>query len=109
MRPNTALYEELPFSGSSDYAPEQILGTLAAVHADNPSLQDSHETIYTAIYAMPRGELSAGELGCLRFWHAKRRPRALGEEILGRTRIAPGSAASTRAAMVCCAITLEIP
>jgi len=41
------------------YSPEQIAGTLAV-----PSLQVSQETIYTAIYAMPRGvlrtEVSAG-------------------------------------------------
>jgi len=36
-------------------------------------LQVSHETIYTAIYAMPRGELRTEVIGWLRFGHAKRR------------------------------------
>lgn len=39
------------------YSPEPIAGTLALVHTDTPSLRVSHETIYTAISAMPRGEL----------------------------------------------------
>lgn len=62
------------------YSPEQIAGTLAAVHPDLPSLRVSHETIYTAIYAMPRGELRTEVIGWLRFGHAKRRPRARGED-----------------------------
>jgi IS30 family transposase len=54
------------------YSPEQIAGTLAAVHPQTSSLRVSHETIYTAIYAMPHGELRMN--GWLRFAHAKRRP-----------------------------------
>jgi len=66
------------------YSPEQIAGTLASVHPHIPSLQVSHETIYTAIYAMPRGELRTEVIGWLRFGHAKRRPRARGEDRRGR-------------------------
>ncbi|MDF1527468.1 MAG: IS30 family transposase, partial [bacterium] len=40
--------------------------------------------IYTAIYAMPRGELRKDVIGWLRFGHAKRRPRARGEDRRGR-------------------------
>jgi IS30 family transposase len=66
------------------YSPEQIAGTLATVHPDTPSLQVSHETIYTAIYAMPRGELRTEVIGWLRFGHAKRRPRARGDDRRGQ-------------------------
>jgi len=66
------------------YSPEQISGTLAIVHPDTPTLQVSHETIYTAIYAMPRGELRTEVIGWLRFGHAKRRPRARGEDRRGQ-------------------------
>lgn len=62
------------------YSPEQIAGTLKCVNADYLSLQVSHETIYSAIYLMPRGELRTEVIGWLRFGHAKRRPRARGED-----------------------------
>ena len=66
------------------YSPEQIAGTLARVHANTPTLQVSYETIYTAIYAMPRGELRTEMIGWLRCGHAKRRPRSRGEDQRGR-------------------------
>jgi IS30 family transposase len=66
------------------YSPEQIAGTLKAVNADYPSLQVSHETIYSAIYLMPRGELCTEVIGWLRFGHAKRKPRARGEDRRGQ-------------------------
>lgn len=66
------------------YSPEQIAGTLKTVNADYPSLQVSHETIYSAIYLMPRGELRTEVIGWLRFGHAKRRPRARGEDRRGQ-------------------------
>ena len=64
--------------------PEQIAGTLARIYATAPTMQVSHETIYTAIYAMPRGELRTAVIGWLRFGHAKRRPRSRGEDRRGK-------------------------
>lgn len=62
------------------YSPEQVSGTLKSVNQDQPSLQASHETIYSAIYLMPRGELRTEVVGWLRFGHAKRRPRSRGDD-----------------------------
>ena len=84
LRPGTVLWEQVTDYLQADYSPEQIAGTLATVHPDNPSLQVSHETIYTAIYAMPRGELRTEVIGWLRFGHAKRRPRTRGEDRRGQ-------------------------
>jgi IS30 family transposase len=39
------------------YSPEQIAGILPRMYPDELSMRVSHETIYTALYAMPRGEL----------------------------------------------------
>lgn len=66
------------------YSPEQIAGTLKTVNSDYPNLQVSHETIYSAIYLMPRGELRTEVIGWLRFGRAKRRPRARGEDRRGQ-------------------------
>lgn len=66
------------------YSPEQIAGTLKTVNADHLNLQVSHETIYSAIYLMPRAELRTEAIGWLRFGHAKRRPRARGEDRRGQ-------------------------
>lgn len=66
------------------YSPEQVSGTLKTLYPMDPSLQVSHETIYTAIYAMPRGELRTEVVGWLRQGHAKRRPRARGEDRRGQ-------------------------
>ena len=66
------------------YSPEQIAGTLKLVNAEYPTLQVSHETIYSAIDLMPRGALRTEVIGWLRFGHAKRRPRARGEDRRGQ-------------------------
>jgi IS30 family transposase len=84
LRPEGPLWGRVVRYLKKGYSPEQIAGTLALVHTDTPSLQVSHETIYTAIYAMPRGELRTQVIGWLRFGHAKRRPRARGEDRRGR-------------------------
>jgi IS30 family transposase len=84
LRPGTALWDQVTRDLKAGYSPEQMAGTLAVVHPDMPSLQVSHETIYTAIYAMPRGALRTDVIGWLRFGHAKRRPRARGEDRRGR-------------------------
>jgi IS30 family transposase len=57
------------------WSPEQIAGTLGSV---------SHETIYTAIYAMPRGSLRRELTVLLRQGRAKQRPRSRGTERRGK-------------------------
>jgi IS30 family transposase len=44
----------------------------------------SHETIYTAIYAMPRGELRTEVIGLLRQARRARKPRARGDDRRGQ-------------------------
>ena len=83
LRPDTALWKEVMDHLKLGYSPEQIAGTLQAVHPNDPSLQLCHETIYTAIYAMPRGELRKEVIGWLRHGHTKRRPRARGVDRRG--------------------------
>lgn len=83
LRPAGPLWGRVVRYLKKGYSPEQIAGTLALVHTDTPLLRVSHETIYTAIYAMPRGELRTQVIGWLRFGHAKRRPRARGEDRRG--------------------------
>ena len=84
LTPETELWEWVMRYLKAGYSPEQVAGTLARVNPDTPTLQVSHETIYTAIYAMPRGELRTEVIGWLRFGHTKRRPRARGEDRRGR-------------------------
>ncbi|WP_029891516.1 IS30 family transposase [Polycyclovorans algicola] len=57
------------------WSPEQIAATLGGV---------SHETIYSAIYAMPRGALRRELTMLLRQGRARRRPRSRGEDRRGR-------------------------
>lgn len=57
------------------WSPEQIAGTLGGV---------SHETIYTAIYAMPRGALRRELTVLLRQGRARQRPRSRGEDRRGQ-------------------------
>jgi IS30 family transposase len=44
----------------------------------------SHETIYTAIYAQPRGELRRQLIACLRHGHSTRLPRTRGTDRRGQ-------------------------
>jgi IS30 family transposase len=47
------------------------------------SVRISHESIYSAIYAMPRGELRSEVISLLRKSHKTRRPRARGDDRRG--------------------------
>ena len=47
------------------HSPEQIAGILRRMHPGDPDRNASHETLYTAIYAMPRGELRTEVIGLL--------------------------------------------
>lgn len=54
-------------------SPEQVAGTLKRM---NEPARLCHETIYQAIYAMPKGELRTDTIALLRFGHNKLRPRS---------------------------------
>lgn len=62
-------------------SPEQVAGTLKRM-SEPVSL--CHETIYQAIYAMPKGELRTETIALLRQGHNKRRPRTRGEDRRGQ-------------------------
>lgn len=62
-------------------SPEQISGTLSRM---NEPIQLSHETIYQAIYVMPKGKLRTEMIALLRFAHNKRRPRSRGNDRRGQ-------------------------
>jgi IS30 family transposase len=53
------------------------------MNPDDPALHVSHETIYCAIYAVPRGELRSELIAQLRFAHKARMPRARGQDRRG--------------------------
>ena len=71
-----ALWESV-YSALHTLSPEQVSGTLGRM--DTPQ-RISHETIYTAIYAMPKGELRKEVIGLLRKHHKGRRPRTAGKD-----------------------------
>ena len=65
------------------YSPEQIAATLRMQHPGQLALQASHETIYTAIYAAPRGELRRELVALLRQGRGARKPRTRGTDRRG--------------------------
>ena len=70
----SALWQRVCCYLRARWSPEQIAGTLGIV---------SRETIYTAIYAMPRGRLRRERTLLLRQGRAKRRPRSRGTDRRG--------------------------
>ncbi len=85
-RPPPKLHRDSPLFASvrtyllQCWSPQQIAGELRRLHPDNKRLHVSHETIYTCIYAQPRGELKKELLACLRMGRATRRPRSGGQD-----------------------------
>ncbi len=66
------------------WAPEQIARTLKERYPDQAACRVSHETIYTAIYAMPRGELRRKVIALLRQARGVRRRTRTGPETRGK-------------------------
>jgi IS30 family transposase len=80
---------QLVYAGlAQGLSPQQVSGTLARM---SPAQRISHESIYSAIYAMPKGELRAQVIALLRKHHKGRRPRTAGKDrrglIIGMTSI----------------------
>jgi len=70
--------EVKPLGSTYQWSPQQISGTLRRMWPNDPTQHVSHETIYTAIYAQPRGELRRQLIACLRHGHSTRMSRKLG-------------------------------
>ncbi|AME28299.1 IS30 family transposase [Burkholderia sp. PAMC 26561] len=62
------------------WSPQQISGVLKRMFPNDPTLQVSHETIYTTIYAHPGGELRRQLIACLRRAHRARMSRTRGSD-----------------------------
>jgi transposase, IS30 family len=65
------------------WSPDQIGNQLKQDFPADPQMQVSHETIYRALYILPRGQLRKELLELLRQSHKKRRPRARGKDRRG--------------------------
>lgn len=66
------------------WSPQQIAGILAKAFSDDQDLRVSHETIYTAVYLVPRGELRKGLIASLRQGRSTRKPRTRGVDRRGQ-------------------------
>ena len=69
------LWEQVMDGLKQGLSPEQIAGTMSRM---TPPARLCHETIYQAIYVMPKGKLRTDTIALLRCGHNKRRPRARG-------------------------------
>ena len=84
LGPNTVLFSIVKDYLAEGWSPEQVAGILDRAFPDDPSKTVVHETIYSAIYVMPRGELRRELIDSLRQRHAKRRPRSRGDDRRGK-------------------------
>ena len=66
------------------WSPQQVAHTLRYLCPNDPSVHVSHETIYKAIYLIPRGELRRALVACLRQGRSTRKPRTRGEDRRGK-------------------------
>lgn len=78
-----ALWAEVRALLERKLSPEQIAAKLKQRHPEQPQLQASHETIYTAIYAMPKGDLRRELVVLLRQGRGARKPRTRGKDRRG--------------------------
>lgn len=84
LHPQTRLWCCVRRLLAKGWSPQQVSRTLRRRHPDQVAWHVSHETIYTAIYAAPRGELRRGLVALLRQHKCARRPRGQGANRRGR-------------------------
>ncbi len=72
---NTALSDMVLSCLSKNWSPEQIAKRLKVLYPNDMDMQVSHETIYSYIYVLPRGELKRELISCLRRSHKHRRKK----------------------------------
>ena len=78
LDPSQPLFTEVSTRLKDGWSPDQIAGRLRHANAHCYARNVSHETIYTALYALPRGELRRELIACLRQGHVNRWPRSRG-------------------------------
>ena len=76
--PGSPLFEHVADQLRQGWSPLQIAGRLRRMDPATRPGDVCHETIYTALYALPRGELRKELLSALRQRRQNRRPRARG-------------------------------
>ena len=80
LSPSGALFAQVCGWLKLKWSPQQIALHLARHFPLDWSQRVSHETIYNAIYAQPRGELRKELIADLRRAHSKRMPRTRGQD-----------------------------
>jgi IS30 family transposase len=83
LRPDTPLFARVADHLREGWSPSQIAGRLGRMEPADQGERVCHETIYVALYALPRGELRRDLLACLRQGRQKRRPRGRGADRRG--------------------------
>ena len=78
-----AVFEQVHDMLKLKWSPQQIAGKLRSLHPLDKARCVSHETIYTVIYAQPKGDLRRDLIQCLRMSRAKRWPRSRGVDRRG--------------------------
>ena len=78
------LWTAVKFLLGARWSPQQVAGILALAFPDEAAMRVSHETIYTAIYLVPRGELRKELTVGLRQGRSVRKPRSRGVDLRGR-------------------------
>jgi len=74
LHPQGALWQRVRMLMTQGWSPEQVARRLRRDHPDQPEWWVSHETIYTALYAIPRGALRREWVALLRQHKGERRP-----------------------------------
>ena len=83
LAPLKPLFEAVELRLFQRWSPQQIALDLRRCHPDQPDLCVSHETIYQALYALPKGQLKKDLLSYLRHGHTRRLPRSRGKDRRG--------------------------
>lgn len=80
LTPGSPLFEHVDGQLRAGWSPLQIAGRLRRMDEATRPGTVSHECIYTALYALPRGELRRELLSVLRQGRQNRRPRSRGQD-----------------------------
>lgn len=83
LRWNSRLWRRVHALLKRRWSPQQAAAKLQCLYPDRPWLRVSHETIYTAIYAMPRGQLKREVIALLRQSRGRRGRKPAGTDARG--------------------------